>query len=165
MPTPKRDYGFIAIVGLVVINAVWLLLMPWVPAVASTTLNRFHLRSGSFVAWAIQFPVPSMYNFANRFQVSTMPPGSLARMVDPILIEPLDGSSPAIATEFRYINHFPTRVLTFADMRYRSLNGGNECWLTIDSTYRGQRLESVFHAKSNPDGGFDFIRLEGEATP
>lgn len=161
MPTPKRDCGFMAIVAIVVVNVAWLLLMPWVPAIASATLHRFHLRSGSFATWAIQFPIPSMYNFGNRFQVSTIPPG----MVDSLLEMPLDGSSPTIAPEPRYINHFPARVVTFADLRYRYLSDGKDRWITITSTYRGERLETKIHAKPKPDGGFEFVRLDAEPNP
>lgn len=160
MPTPRRDYGFLAIIAIVVVNVVWLLLMPWVPAVASATLHRFHLGSGSFAIWAMQFPIPSMYNFANRYQVSTVPPG----MVDPLIEMPLDGSSPSVAPEFRYINHFPSRVLTFADLRYRYLNDGKDRWVTIESTYRGHRLETRIHAKPSPEGGFELVRLDSETT-
>lgn len=144
-PPRTRDYGFIVIVVMVVVVAVWLLLMPFVPAIASATLHRFHLRSESFPWWAIQQPIPSMYNFANRFEVREFPPG----LVDPILDN----------TEKRYINHFPTRVLTFANTRYLHLNKGADRWVTIDSTYRGQTVETRFHAKALDGGGFELVRL------
>lgn len=143
-----RDYGFIAIVALSIVIAIWLLLMPWVPAIASSTMNRFHLRGDSFAWWAIQAPIPSMYNFANRFEVREFPAG----LVDPILD----------TTEKRYINHFPTRVLTFANTRYRFLAEGKDRWVTIDSTYRGQTVETQFHAKKLEDAGFELVRLPSQ---
>jgi hypothetical protein len=143
-----RDYGFLAIVLLVIVVAVWLLLMPFVPAIASATLHRFHLRSKSFPLWAIQQPIPSMYNFANRFEVREYPPG----LVDPILD----------STEKRYINHFPTRVLTFANTRYLHLRKAEDRWVTIDSTYRGQTVETRFHAKALDGGGFELVRLPSQ---
>ena len=143
--TQSRDYGFIAIVALLIVIAVWLLLMPLLPAIASSTLHRFHLRSESFVWWAIQQPIPSMYNFANRFEVSRFPPG----LVDPIFDD----------TEKRYINHFPLRILTFANTRYRFLLAGQDRWVTVDSTYRGQTLETRVHAKALEGGGFELVRL------
>ena len=143
---PKtRDCGFVAIVAMVVVVAVWLLLTPFVPAIASATLHRFHLRSASFTWWAIQQPIPAMYNFANRFEVREFPPG----LVDPIID----------TAEKRYINHFPTRVLTFANTRYMHLNKGEDRWVTVDSTYRGQTLETRFHAKPLKGGGFELVRL------
>lgn len=147
-PPRPRDYGFAAIVTIVIVVAIWLLLTPLIPSIASATLHRFHLRSGSFPWWAIQQPIPSMYNFANRFEVREFPPG----LVDPILDE----------QEKRYINHFPTRVLTFANTRYTHLIKGQDRWFTIDSTYRGQTVETRFHAKALPGGGFEIIRLPAQ---
>lgn len=148
----QRDYGFIAIATLVTGVAMWLLLMPWVPAISSATMHRFHLRSSSFASWAIQQPIPPMYNFANRVQVDEMPPG----MVDPVL---------NMENESRYINHFPARVFTFANRRYLHLVAGSDRWLTIESSYRGQKLESLMHAKPNTDGhGFTLIRLPTSET-
>ena len=150
------DYGFFAIVFFVIVVAAWLLLTPFVPAIASSTLHRFHLQSESFSWWAIQQPIPAMYNFANRYEVREFPPG----LVDPILVDPILDSS-----EKRYINHFPTRVLTFANTRYQYLNKGEHRWVTVDSTYRGQTLETRFHAQPLESGGFELLRLppQGEA--
>lgn len=141
----KPDLGFQAIVALLVVVAAWLLLMPWVPAIASATMHRFHLRSGSFASWAIQQPIPSMYNFANRFEMREIPAGFL----DPIFE----------TDQKRYINHFPTRVLTFANTRYHYLHQGRDQWLTIDTSYRGQSIESVYHAKPIGGGGFEMTLL------
>ena len=70
-----RDYGFFAILSLIAVITIWLLLMPVVPGIASATMHRFHLRSGSFARFAAQFPIPAMYNFANRSEVKDVPPG------------------------------------------------------------------------------------------
>jgi hypothetical protein len=149
----RHDTGFIAIVALVAVIAIWLLLTPVVPSIASASLNRFHLRSRSFAVWAIQFPIPTMYNFANRFEVRKVPVGP----IDPILEE--NGK--------RYLNHFPARVLTFFNTRYRHLNEGTDRWVTIESSYRGQTVTTRFHAKPKADAqGFDLIRLpQAEPEP
>ena len=110
-----------------------------------TTMRRFHLQTSSFIAWAIQFPIPAMYNFSNRAEIDRYPPG----LVDPLLAE----------TEKRYLNHFPIRCLTFADGRARYLSEGQDRWITLISSYRGQKLESHYHVKVNPDGRFELIRL------
>ena len=71
--------------------------------------------------------------------------------------------SPILAwceSEMRYINHFPTRVLTFFNTRYRYLNQGSDRWLTIETTYRGQRIKSRYHARAKSgEQGFDLVRL------
>ena len=89
-----------------------------------------------------------MYNFANRVEVSSYPPG----LVDPWLNEP----------ERRYLNHFPVRCITFADGRFRYLRDNKDCWITVDTSYRGRHMESRFHVKSRPEGGADLIRLPSE---
>ncbi len=144
--TDKPDYCFLLIVGLVASVTLWLLLTPFVPSVASSSLHRFHLRSDSFAWWSIQQPIPSMYNFGNRFEVAEFPPG----LIDPIF---------AVVTERRYINHFPARVLTWASRRNRNLGDGKDRWATIESSYRGQTLTTRFHAQGDGEGGYKLIRL------
>jgi len=147
MQNPKRDPFFLAIISFVIAIVIWLILTPIVPAVASVSMHRFHLRSRSFATWAIQFPIPTMYNFANRYEVREIPQG----LIDPIADE----------TEKRYVNHFPARVLTFFNTRYRYLHDGKDRWVTIDTTYRGQTVETRMHASPKENGkGFDLIRLD-----
>jgi len=138
-----------AIVALVATIAIWLLLMPLVPAIASVTLRRFHLRTDSFVAWAVQFPIPAMYNFANRFEVR-----------DSVADPSGDAMEDSAAPTRRMVNHFPSRIFTFGDGRYLHLRHGEDRWLTIESSYRGQTLRSQFHAEALPGGGFKLHRLD-----
>ena len=150
--TNRPDLGFRAIVLLVAIIAIWLLLMPWVSAISWTSMRRFHLRTSSFLAWAIQFPIPAMYNFANRAEVDRYPPG----LVDPLFDE----------TEMRHLNHFPVRCVTFADARFRHFREGQDRWIVVETSYRGQKLETHFHAKPSPEGGHELIRLpDAEPSP
>lgn len=142
---PRRDLGFVAIIMLIACVALWLLLMPWVKSISWTAMERFHLRSSSFPTWVAQFPIPSMYNFANRCKVDRYPPG----LIDPLLDE----------SESRYLNHFPTRCITFADGRYRYLRDGNDLWITVETSYRGQTLETRLHIKRKQEAGFEMIRL------
>ena len=147
----STDVGLIVIVALVVIVVVWLLLTPFVSSVASSSLHRFHLRSNSFAWWSIQQPIPTMYNFANQYEVSEIPPG----LVDPLFAE---------FAERRYINHFPVRVWTFANGRARYLNDGKDRWLTVQSAYRGLSLETRFHAEPVEGGGYHLIRLSQQES-
>ena len=141
----SRDYGFIAIITLAIVVAVWLLLMPWIPAIARQTLDRFHLATPSFARWVVQFPIPSMYNCANEFKVQEIPPG----LADPIIDD-----------DWRYVNHFPARIITFGDGRYHYLLDREDRWFTLRSTYRGQTLESRIHLEPvGKRGLFRFQRL------
>ena len=146
-PVPKAepDRGFIAITGLLACIAIWLLLMPWVRGISLASMQRFHLRSSSFFAWAAQFPIPAMYNFANRAEIHRYPPG----LVDPLFED----------TQRRHVNHFPIRCLTFADGRYQHLRQHQDRWITVDTSYRGRTVETHFYVKAKPDGRFDLIRL------
>lgn len=146
----ERDYGMLVIVTLVVTIAIWLLLMPVVPAIASATLHRFHLRTSSFAAWAMQFPIPAMYNFANRYKVDANPVS-------------LESSPETIPLDGRMVNHFPARIFTFADGRYLHLRHDEDRWLTIESSYRGQGLRTHFHAEPAEDFGFNLRRLDGKS--
>ena len=147
-----RDYGFIAILSLIAGITIWLLLMPVIPAIVSATMHRFHLRSGSFARFAAQFPIPAMYNFANRSDVKDVPPG----FVDPFFgsLEPEDS--------FRYLNHFPARDATFSVGRYQNLRDGRDHWFTLESHYRGQELRTQFQLKNR--GERDYV-LRRQAAP
>ncbi|MEM1068964.1 MAG: hypothetical protein AAGI63_08725 [Planctomycetota bacterium] len=152
----QRDYGMIGIMTLLVLIAAWVLLMPLVPAIAGVTLRRFHLRSNSFVSWAVQFPIPAMYNFANRYEVNPATNSS-----DPDSSEPVDSDADELVVGERLINHFPVRIFTFADGRHYYLREGEDRWLTVRSSYRGQTLESRFHADPDEAGdGYVLRRLD-----
>jgi hypothetical protein len=145
VPPPARDVGFLAMQGLLLATAVWLLCTPISPAVASVTLRRFHLGSRSFGSWAIQFPIPAMYNFANRYEVRE----TAAKR---------DDANAGLLVR-RYANHFPTRLITFADSRHLYLSSHRDRWFTIRSCYQGQCLTSRFHARPKRGGGFQILRL------
>ena len=140
-----KDFGFYAIVAFSLLIAAWLLLMPWFPRIASQTLQRFHLRTPSFAVWAMQFPVPSMYNFANQYKVGEFPPGLVMMVFD---------------ENWRYANHFPARVITFFAGRKDFLSSQTDRWFTLKSSYRGQTLESKFHLEAQAEGGYKLIRID-----
>ena len=148
----RPDAGFVLVMALVVVTASWILVTPWVPSIARATMNRFHLRTESFALWAAQQPIPAMYNFANRYEVRQWPAGLTESLH-------LDQATSLGTVESRYINHFPMRTMTFANTRYRFLKAGEDRWLTITSTYRGQELETRYHVKPNGSGGYELIRL------
>lgn len=143
-----NDYGFIAILVGVVVIALWLLLMPIIPAIAETTMRRFHLRSGNFAGFAAQFPIPAMYNFANQTKVKNVPPG---------FIDPFFGNLDSDES-LRYINHFPAREATFSIGRYNHLLDGRDRWFTLDSSYRGEKLRSEIRLKAIAKGRYELLR-------
>jgi len=142
-----RDFGFYAIIAFVLLIAIWLLLMPWIPGIASQALQRFHLRTPSFAVWAMQFPIPSMYNFANQYKVDEFPPELVMLVFD---------------EKWRYANHFPARVITFFAGRHDFLSSQTDRWFTLKSSYRGQTLESKFHLEAQAEGGYRLIRMDDD---
>lgn len=147
-PNRSRDpiYGLILFATIAV--AIWLLLMPFYPAIARVTMKRFHLTTESFALWAAQAPIPAMYNFGNRYEIRDLPEGLITPVLD--------------TTRPRYINHYPTRVLTFANGRYTLLHPGQDRWVTMWSSYRGQTLHTEIHAKPIGEGRFQWVRDSSE---
>lgn len=141
------DRGFCAIVALIVIIAAWLLLFPFVTPIAQTTLNRFHFKTGTFWQWAIQQPIPAMYSFRNTYEVTKTS---------------TETGQPTV-TESGTINHFPLRVVTFANGRYRNLLDGQPSTLHVASTYRGHRLESHYDVTPDNHGGFHLLLNDDKA--
>ena len=140
------DPGFVGIHLLVAGVVVWLLLTPWMPAVSGATMRRFHLATGSFAGWAAQFPIPAMYNFANRswYDGSTEPGETF-----------YDGE--------RHLNHFPARAATFADARYFQLWGDQSRRMDLRSSYRGRTLASTYRLERTGPRGYRWDR-QGDAT-
>lgn len=149
------DRGFVAIVILIAVIAIWVLVMPVVPEIATATLRRFHLRTGSFAGWAAQFPIPAMYNFANTYQVRKWPEGAMEGL--PVMIDDDEG-----IIQERYINHFPSRVITFGRERHDFLVAKEDRWYKLRSSY--QRLELVSYVKLNydDDTGYAYIRTDSD---
>jgi hypothetical protein len=141
----QRDWGFYCIIAFIGLIAAWLLLMPLIPGISKHSLQRFHLRTPSFSVWAAQFPVPSMYNFANQYKVEQYPPGFVMMIID---------------ENWRYANHFPARVITFFAGRSEFLFSQQDRWFTLKSSYRGQVLESKFHLEAQAEGGYKLIRID-----
>jgi len=169
-----RDLGFYLILVALALVSGWLLLMPWVPSIAESTMERFHLRSSSFAWWAVQQPIPAMYNFANRTEIRDLPPADhLVGLVDPFLLDPLateaTNASPADPSRRelgivggRMINHFPTREFTFANGRYRYLRGEDPRWFVLESRYRGSELSSTYELRPLPEGGWQVTLVADE---
>jgi hypothetical protein len=140
------DFGFVGLVGLVMVVAGWLLTMPFCTFIQRTTLNRFHLQTQSFVVWAFQQPIPSMYNMYNRFEIRPSP----------------WRTEPNSIWEKGTVNHFPLRMFTFGDNRRVFLRPDEFREIDIKSSYRGEHLHTRWTATPSSNGGFD---LSGEVVP
>lgn len=148
----SHDAFALSIAALVIGVSGWILAMPVYRPIQSATLERFHLCTPSYLAWAVQQPIPSMYNFENRYWLfaGSAPdhyPGMASLVADRQWLES------------RVVNHFPGRLLTFGDGRYRLLGGGENRHLVLRSRYRGNELATVWNASASPRGGFDLSRV------
>ena len=137
--TPLR-LGGQTLVGLLGLAYAWILLTPLVPSVGQAGLRRFNLVSGSFVSWALQQPVPSMYNFSNE-----------------VAFGPL---SLVAAVPLRQVNHYPTRFYTGSDREiYTKML---PMLMRSKSSYRGNDLQ-VYHLIEEAPGGVKMVAaIQGE---
>jgi hypothetical protein len=84
-----------------------------------------------------------MYNLSNHFE--------FARIDDSGQREIIDAGAA---------NHFPVRVITFADHRYQNLRDGKPGVLTIHSSYRDQQCETAYQITPDGRGGFVMSQME-----
>ena len=105
-------------------------------------LRRQHLRPASVAEWVAVQPLPGMYTFANRAWASTRP-------------TPCDGldvdTQDPEAVPLGYVNHYPTRLVTFQPDRYTWGAPGAPSWLHVESRVRGRALWSTYHVEHSGD--------------
>jgi hypothetical protein len=140
-PGDRADRGYRGILVAVAVVAFWLLAMPFSRFIQKTTLDRFHLQTRSFLVWAIQAPVPAMYNFHNRYRV------------EPRFQDSTSTGDPLTGT----VNHFPVRLYTFGETRRFMMRDQARHMLTVESRYRGHSLTTRWVVVSSTAGGFELI--------
>ncbi len=144
----KRDIAGAALCSLVVCVSIWQLALPLSRNVQNATLARFHLASPSFALWALQQPIPTMYSFENRYWI-------------------IDEKASHGIQETKIVNHFPTRLITFGDNRYRLFKDGISKTVVVRSRYRGNERMTRCRALPNTNGGFTWEsqQLSGDLVP
>lgn len=140
--TPARDWSTITLAGLVLIVGGWTAALPFSRGIQNATFQRFHLSTPSFACWVLQQTTPAMYNFENRYWL--IPSEQVADQ----------SSNSAEAIETNLVNHFPLRLLTFADHRYRILHDDQPHTLVIRSAYRGNSLMTRCQALPQGNGAY-----------
>lgn len=134
----RFDLGYVMMLGLIVAVSCWLLAMPFSRFIQDSTLHRFHLTTRHFALWSMQQPIPAMYNFYNRFEVSP---------------SPWKKSEPS-SVHAETLNHFPLRIITFGDNRQLFLPADEPRQIDIWSRYRGNELRTRYLATPLAEGGF-----------
>lgn len=154
---PSPSWGLIGIYTLVVACVLWIVMTPWVESIAQASLRRFSLTSRSFGVWAIQQPIPAMYNFANTYEVRQWP----ADVSQAFALDPLFGDSgDAGKLRSGYINHFPPRIYTFGWDRAETCYQNQRRWVVTVSSYQDQRVEVMTELKPQAAGRFIVTRQE-----
>lgn len=120
------DLSAATLFGVILAIAVWLVGLPMSTKIQQATLMRFHLQSPSFLAWCGLQVVPAMYNMENRYWLSE-------RVGQ-------DGVGDLRCVESGTTNHFPTRMITSFDARYRFFRQLDHAEVLLESRYRDQVL-------------------------
>lgn len=124
--------------GLILAIAVWLVLLPVSRSIQQATLMRFHLQSPSFSAWCGLQVVPAMYNLENRYWLH-----------EPV--EVAEGEGTMRCVESGTANHFPTRMLTSFDARYRFYRERNQTEVLLESRFQDQVLATRWRVEKGAD--------------
>lgn len=156
----SKDIPSLALFAIIAIAGLWIAALPLSTAVQETYLRRFHLASANFPGWAIQQAIPSMYNFENKVWVCPEP--LMQFEVDQLkneeagISESSAGQTNGIQSTM--VNHFPTRIATFAETRTllkRYPNG----YLYLRSRYRGKEIKTTFKVEPGTDAEFNLKRV------
>jgi hypothetical protein len=121
--------------GSLVLCALWQLALPFVPWVQRCLAEKYHLRTPNFALWALQQPVPCMYNMANEVVTCSYP-------VNASVFDDLG----ALRTGSVWMNHYPVRRFTWAIERDFAFPKG-ESYMVARSRYRGLDYRTVWHLK------------------
>ena len=105
--------------------------------------RQFHLDSSSFGQWALQQPVPAMYNYANEVWYEPFPyEKDLMNLIE----------EGGMDDESMYFNHYPVRYLTFRDERNFFEHEGPVQTIYVRSTYRGQYRLTAYQFEKDEQG-------------
>ena len=135
----QRDYSSAFLFAAIALIASWLCCLPFFGSVQRTALNRFHLQTKPFLVWSVQQTVPSIYNFKNEFDFETDAENPSAKL-------------QAFAAA-KTVNHFPMRVVTFADCRFVFFHEGEGGNLTVRSRFQDQELVTYWRIDNTPGKG------------
>ncbi len=165
----SRDIPSAALLLIILAAGTWMAALPLSTSVQQTFLRRFHLASSNYPAWAVQQIFPSMYNFENKYWFSHRP---LSQDVinklsneDTRIVNATGGMTvrrdTGVDSEIvsNMINHFPTRVATFADERIH-LKDNPKGLYYFRTRYRGQEIKSTFKLQPGTTTEFKLRRLE-----
>ncbi len=136
-----RDTSVLWILVPLILIFVWIVQLPFNSAVQHATLCRFQMQTPSFWAWAVQQPIPAMYNCENSGCVT-------------------DGLADEKWSARRMVNHFPFRLLTFGDGRLAYLLDHRPKQFWLESAYQGHSIATRWRANPIDDRGYEVHLVE-----
>jgi hypothetical protein len=124
---------------LLISAALFLATLPVCPWTQRQVMEKFHLRSPSFIRFGLLQLLPSMYNLDNEAAVSA------ARI-------PGDPFASTGTMRFQ-TNHYPLRVVSFGlNNRSEFQKGGFPRYVYLRSRYQAQQLNSLYVVKPQSNG-------------
>jgi len=143
-----RDWLAVCIVAPIVVYSYAILLLPLSGSVRDAAARRFHLAGWPFGVWALVQPLPSMYNFENRWDVTFTTRARTA-------------SADDCGRAFHaFINHHVfNRVLLHRALLERC---GLPAVVRFQTTYRGTTVETRYRLMPRPDAHGFTVTLDPE---
>ena len=137
----------------------WIAALPLSSTVQEAYLKRFHLASPSFGQWAVQQTIPSMYNFENKYwfsrqRVSKDELNEIANNETRVITK-----DPNAKIKSNMVNHFPTRVATFADERVH-LKDDPRGFFYFRTRYRQKEIKTTYKLDPGTESEFSIRRVE-----
>lgn len=146
---------------LLAVSAALVVVLPAFDLGRQTLLGTHHLRTGSYWGWAALQPLPSMYNFGNQVWISERPLTAAQRNgaaqdhsaeQDGFAERPgSDSALPAGATTF-WVNHYPTRMMTFGAQRAALVHQPRTMHYYFRSRFGASHLDSHYALVPHRDG-------------
>lgn len=105
------------------------------PEFQKRAITQFHLTSPSFLVWAVNQPVPAMYNFANEIWIGNRPKNA--------------SNEIPLGSPFKYyytwVNHYPLRVVTFSWYRSMIYKDKDYKYISMRTAYRNTFVETCYY--------------------
>lgn len=151
---PALDRGTGLFYALLLVVAAVAIVLPLSRGGRQTLVEAHQLRGENFPAWAALQFVPSMYNYAHRAWISEQP----------LTAEQLAGVSPLPAeASTQWVNHYPTRLMTFGAQRAALLHQPRTMHYYFDSRYGDTQVRS--HYTLEPVDGVVTVQLSHDVQP
>ena len=130
----RPDRLALVLVAAIMAFACCIVLLPLSEKVRVAALERFELKRWPLAAWMLFQPLPSMYNFENRWEVTTRGPGPCPERIA------------------GFINHHVYNRIALPQGRLRFRTCQLPARVLFRSTYRGTQVEAAYLVSGDANG-------------